>query len=326
MFPYGFNQRDPIGVWIFALTLVGGGISPVHAQIFENLGNQKTGTTVFPFLKVDVGVRSAGLGGAYVALGQDASGIYWNPASMIFGKGIQGGITVADYFEDLTLSYAAVSFPITPYDRIGWILEALTGPAFQATDAYHPEGTGDRVSYGDFLVGLSWSRKLSSRYAVAVTVKGIQERLDQDLITGFALDVASYYWVGFRDIRIGMGIFHIGPDVGVRNGGRYPLPVTFRAGVAGNVGEGVLGAFQVEKAVDQAEVFRLGLEWALHPNMQIRVGMPLNNRPVGKGWTGWRTGFSLMVKTLRLDYAYQDYGLLGSIHRIGIEMSPGGTL
>ncbi len=299
---------------------------PLHAQLFENLGSQKVGTTVFAFLKVDVGVRSAGLGGAYVALGQDAPGMYWNPASMAFVEGIQGGISVTDYWEELTLSFAGVSFPISPYARLGLMLEALTGPAFQATDEYHPDGTGEGVTYGDYMVGISWTRKLSSRYAVAVNVKLLQEVLDQDRLTGVALDLASYYWVGFRDIRIGMGIFNIGPDAGVRGGGRYPLPVTFRAGVAGRLGEHLLSTFQVEKAVDNTEVFRIGLEWTLHPSLILRGGLPLNSRPVGEGWTGWATGFSLMLSSLRLDYAFQDGGILGGLHRVGLEIAPGGSL
>lgn len=293
-----------------------------RAQLLENLGNIKVGTTVFSFLKIDVGARSAGLGGAYVALGQDAPGAALNAASMAFVDGLQFGTTVARYLEDFTLSYAAFSLPLSPYARAGIFAEALTMPDFERTDEYHPEGTGEAVSFRDIAVGAFYTRKLSSRYAVSVTLKLLQEVLDRDEMMGVALDLASYYWVGFRDIRIGMGIFNIGPDAGVRSGGRYPLPVTFRAGVAGRVSEGVLVSTQVEKAVDQAEVFRVGGEWAVHPYLTVRAGLPLNNRPVGSGLTGWAGGFSLTLKTLRLDYAFTDMGILGGVHRMGLEVNP----
>jgi len=308
----------------FDLVLVAGLFLPRQggAQLLENLGNIKVGTTVFSFLKIDVGARSAGLGGAYVALGQDASGAFHNPASLAFVEGPQFGTMVARYLLDFTLSYAAFSFPLSPYARVGMMAEALTVPDFERTDEYHPDGTGESVSFRDVAVGVFYTRKLSSRYAVSVTAKFLQEVLDRDEIRGMALDLASYYWVGFRDIRIGMGIFHIGPDAGVRGGGRYPLPVTFRAGVAGQASEGVLLSFQVEKAVDQAEVFRLGGEWTLHPFLTVRAGLPLNNPPVGSGLTGWATGFSLTPKGFRLDYAYTDMGLLGGVQRLGLEVNP----
>ncbi len=295
---------------------------PGGAQLLENLGNIKVGTTVFSFLKIDVGARSAGLGGAYVALGQDAPGAFHNPASLAFVEGLQFGTMVARYLQDFTLSYAAFSIPLSPYDRVGVMAGALTLPDFEGTDEYHPDGTGESVSFRDVALGLFYVRKLSSRYAVSITTKFLQEVLDRDEIRGLALDLASYYWVGFRDIRIGMGIFHIGPDVGVRGGGRFPLPVTFRAGVAGRPVEGVLLSFQVEKAVDNAEVFRLGGEWDLHPYLTVRAGLPLNNRPVGSGLTGWAAGFSLTPKAFRLDYAFTDMGLLGGVHRLGLEVNP----
>ncbi len=311
--PYGFE-----------LALVAGLIFPrlLEGQLLENLGNIKVGTTVFSFLKIDVGARSAGLGGAYVALGQDAPGAFHNPASMAFVEGFQFGTMVARYLEDFTLSYAAFSLPLSPYARMGLMVEALTVPDLERTDEYHPDGTGEGVSFRDVAVGVFYVRKLSSRYAVSVTAKVLQEVLDRDAILGVALDLASYYWVGYRDIRIGMGIFHIGPDAGVHGGGRYPLPVTFRAGVAGRISEGVLLSFQVEKAVDNAEIFRLGGEWRLHPFLTVRGGLPLNNRPVGQGLTGWAAGFSLTPGAFRVDYAFTDMGLLGGVHRLGLEVNP----
>jgi hypothetical protein len=49
--------------------------------------------------EIGFGARSLALGGAYTALGNDASGMYWNPAGL---AGISNG---AIYFENNSLFY-----------------------------------------------------------------------------------------------------------------------------------------------------------------------------------------------------------------------------
>ena len=39
----------------------------------------KTGTTAAQFLKIGIGARALALGGAYSAIADDASALYWNP-------------------------------------------------------------------------------------------------------------------------------------------------------------------------------------------------------------------------------------------------------
>ena len=40
------------------------------------------GTTSANFLKIDVGARAAAMGGAFTALADDGSSLYWNPAGI----------------------------------------------------------------------------------------------------------------------------------------------------------------------------------------------------------------------------------------------------
>ena len=42
----------------------------------------KSGITAAPFLSIDVGARAAGMGGAFVAVVDDVTAMYWNPAGM----------------------------------------------------------------------------------------------------------------------------------------------------------------------------------------------------------------------------------------------------
>ncbi len=53
-----------------------------HAQILPKLGENKIATTSAQFLKIGVGARAASLGESFVAIADDASSLYWNPAGI----------------------------------------------------------------------------------------------------------------------------------------------------------------------------------------------------------------------------------------------------
>ena len=54
----------------------------VGQNLFPILGGQRAGTSVFSFLNIGVSARAVGMGESVVALNQDASSIYYNPASI----------------------------------------------------------------------------------------------------------------------------------------------------------------------------------------------------------------------------------------------------
>lgn len=53
------------------------GATDVNAQRVS-----KAGTTAAEFLKIGVGPRATGMGSAYVAVSDDATAMYWNPAGI----------------------------------------------------------------------------------------------------------------------------------------------------------------------------------------------------------------------------------------------------
>ena len=53
-----------------------------NAQLFPVLGGQRAGISTAQFLKIGVGGRAAALGESFVAIANDASALYWNPAGL----------------------------------------------------------------------------------------------------------------------------------------------------------------------------------------------------------------------------------------------------
>ena len=64
-------------VIIFLLVFVN-----VKAQLITNLGGQRAGISTAQFLKIGVGSRATAMGESFVAIANDASALYWNPAGL----------------------------------------------------------------------------------------------------------------------------------------------------------------------------------------------------------------------------------------------------
>jgi hypothetical protein len=54
--------------------------APAHAQ--SSLGGQRAGTSSGTFLRIGVGARAVAMGETFVAVANDPSAIYWNPAGL----------------------------------------------------------------------------------------------------------------------------------------------------------------------------------------------------------------------------------------------------
>src|SRR5688572_23067726 len=111
-----------------------------HADIFE-----KVGTFGGQFLKIGVGARGAGMGGAYVAMADDATSVFWNAA----------GIARLDPDKSqLSLNHATWPADLS-FEQVGYVFHmkripgafavharALTMSPMEVTTAFQPYGTG----------------------------------------------------------------------------------------------------------------------------------------------------------------------------------------
>ena len=75
----------------------------------ENVTN--VGTSAAAFLEIGVGARALALGGAFTALANDASALYWNPAGLIQLNSISVSANHTDWLAETNFEYFGLVLP-----------------------------------------------------------------------------------------------------------------------------------------------------------------------------------------------------------------------
>ena len=296
-------------------------LSAEGAQIFE-----KVGTLGGQSLKIGVGARAAAMGEAYVALSDDATAVYWNPAGIARMSGQSTSLNHTSWPADILFDQAAYVFNIKWIPgMLGVNVRALTMSRDIVRTTYLPEGTGDTFDAGEWAYGLSYARALTDKFSAGFSVNYVQTGLDDVKGSSTTFDFGTLYDVGVLGAKIGMSIQNIGSDMTFIDE-KVKMPVFFRVGGSFDVmqqGENrLIAAAEFTHPPDNSEKLNLGAEYGFHDYLFLRGGYKLNYDTQGLT-AGFGVKFPLtLVKSsvARLDYAYQDMNFLGTTHRVSLNL------
>ncbi len=284
----------------------------------------KVGTTGAQFLELGVSARAMGMAEAFVAVSDDISSAYYNPAGLTYLYGREAAFTYVQMPADIGFGFAALGLPL---ESIGGVLGisvyGLSSGSIDETD-YYGIPTGQTFLWTDMALAVSYGRYLTDRFSIGVTVKYLHEKVHAYTANGWAADVGTLFNTGFRGFRIGMGITNFGPDMKfIKNA--FPLPINFKFGGAINVIEGdnhlVTFAAEGSHPSDNLEKYNTGIEYIFMDRFILRAGGRFNYNVDGfTAGGGLRLPYSEEGE-LRFDYAFQDFGVLTEIHRFTMTMA-----
>lgn len=319
---------------VAALALLAFSFSTAPAQ--TSLGGQRVGTSAATFLKIGVGARPVAMGEAFVAVANDPSTIYWNPAGLAGLLRKEVTFSHTEWPADIQYDYMAAVLPV---EKLGGSLGIQFGALrtdLTETDELHPYGTGRSFTYTDFVGGISYARRFTDKLLIGFTGKYVHENLGLEVggstVNNILVDVGSIYYVGFGSLRVGVALSNFGPDFkpggaffssngGVRDYDSFNPPTQFRYGLAWEPYEAhdvrFTTSFEVSQPADNQQEIKAGLETTLRHALSLRGGYNFNADEIH-----WSAGAGVVgdVNTLRgtVDYAYSDGGLLGPIHRVSL--------
>ncbi|MFQ6677018.1 MAG: PorV/PorQ family protein [Fidelibacterota bacterium] len=186
-------------ILILSILLVG-----IASAQFDNVG-----TSAVNFLKIGVGSRAEGMGGAYTAQVADASALYWNPSGIAHLTSPQVQFSYFNWIADMKHSYIAAAFPAGKLGSFGVSLVYFDMGEMTKTTEFATDGEGTFTA-SDFSIGLGYGKKISDRFAVGVQAKIIKETISFSSATAFAVDAGSQYVTDFYGLRIGMAVTNFG--------------------------------------------------------------------------------------------------------------------
>ncbi len=312
---------------------------PLH--IFGQ-GFAKVGTVGAKFLDIGVGSRSAGMGGAFTAVTDDATSFYWNPAALTRIDGKDFFISDIEWIADIRLIAGAYCQKFS-FGNVGVFLELLdSGTMFETTESSF-DGTGATFTYQAYQVGFGFAKMFTDKFSFGFNLKAIQENYTYEKATNFAVDIGTFYYTGWRTLRLGMSMCNFGPEMKPSGtfdnwqGGTYidpatgeemvsaysaySLPLLFRIGLAMEVitlpNQMLTLAFDIVHPPDNLERYNFGMEYTLLKMLCLRSGYEINKDEGGYS-AGCGIKYRMKNTLMKVDYAFADFGRLPDIHRISV--------
>ncbi|MFD2532005.1 type IX secretion system outer membrane channel protein PorV [Gracilimonas halophila] len=216
--------------------------------------NAQVAITAVPFLQIEPDSRGAGMGNTGVAIADNASALFWNPAGLAFQDGTnQASITHSNWLanfnvNDLFYDYVVGTYYIEGIGTIGAHLTYLNLGEQVVTDETGPEPISRFNSY-EVAFGASYGHKFSDNFAAGTSLRVIYSSLAsgtsisaQQVNPGssVAVDLSFLYKtdpfkIGGREAKFSFGtnLSNLGPGIQYTdNAQKDPLPTLLRFGWA----------------------------------------------------------------------------------------------
>lgn len=307
----------------------------VNAQLIPQLGNQRAGTSSLQFLKIGAGARATGMGETFVAVSDDITALYWNPAGLMQFNNNGVHFSHTEWLVDLNHEFFGGVYRFGGNNALGLSVVSLNTPAMQKTTEFQPGGTGEYFKYGDLGIGLTFARKLTSQFSFGVTFRYVEETLAELKMRGFMFDLGTYYWTGLSNTRFAVTISNFGPQVKpsgsvtsstgeiVSNFQAFPPPTMFRIGFAydpiDNKTNKLTTSLQLNHPNDNAENLNVGAEYSYKNFLFLRAGYKFNVESENfSGGIGVKAPIS--ITTASVDYSIANFKDLGFTHRVSVSL------
>jgi hypothetical protein len=206
-----------------ATLFVLGAAGPLAAQQGEQLlpgleeSNTRVGTRGANFLSIGVGARATSLAGAFGALANDATALYWNPAGIAVDPRFTAMFSYNDMYGDFGLNhfFGGVTLPVGD-GAFGFSFTSFTSGDIIRTTEEYPEGGdpqfGTTFAWNAVALGLSYARQITDRLVVGGTVKFAQSGIDDAKAQFFGGDAGITFRTGLLGTTLAATLRNVGTD------------------------------------------------------------------------------------------------------------------
>ncbi len=291
------------------------------------------GQSVYQFLDLNVSAKEASLAGSALAMTDDPSAFYYNPALSVSSKNRAVTFGYLKHVLDINGGYVFSTFHLPKKGYFGVGIGYLNYGSFAKTDeAGNQFGT---FSAGDGVLTLNYSNYLARDLSYGLNLKGIYSSIDTYSSSAIAIDAGLYYYFPDELLGIGFSVVNAGQQLSTYDGLREPLPFDVRLGISKqlehlplilNVAFERLGDPSLSLP-DKLRAFVIGGEFLLSENFHVRIGynnLEHQQMKIGlnSGIEGLSFGVGIKFLGYGFDYSYSSWGpKIGGLHRINLTTS-----
>lgn len=269
-------------------------------------------TKAAQFLKIGAGARAMAMGGAQVALANDAYALYWNPAGLSNIKRRETIFSYMFHVQDMNVGYVGVIGPCKK-GVIGASVSYLTHDNILGYD-YTAKSTG-WFDAGDMAVDVSYGQKIGSRFSAGGNIKLISEKIEDNQDMGIGLDLGGMFWMN-KYASMGAVLKNVTLKGLQLDKKREFLPTSLVIGIACQIPEADLNlTCDATIPSDNNAYINAGVEYSYQHSLTARLGVkggPAND-------SAFTAGFGYSFGLFSLDYAMEPFGDMGNSNHISVQ-------
>ncbi len=250
-----------------------------------------------PYLKTGVGPRALAMGSAFIAVADDNSGAYWNPAGIPFMKQNQVGLVYSKMSLDRNYNYASV---ILPTWKLG-VSAIMSGvkdiPGYDMYD--YPTGS---FTESNTVLLVSYAPKLADEMSIGMNLKILQSKIDDASGTGYGLDLGTMFIIT-EQLKAALVLQDLYTNINWKGDYSEKVPLVAKIGTSydvfapGTRSYNLKLSADVEKYATRKRIrYNFGTEVSLPYNLALRAGLADNFLTAG---------FGLKMGMFGLDYCYK---------------------
>ncbi len=279
------------------------------------------GSDAAAFLKIDAGARAAAMGGAFGAVGDDASSVFYNPAGPALARNQELMLSHSEWLEGLRNEHAAYIHPISPRLTIFTGLTALIVPSMDKLDIAGDKTGSFSAMDGAAGAGFAWA--FGDDLFGGLFVKTVYQQADTRKAFAYAGDFGLIKTYG-NNVRLGLAAQNLGTAMKLYTES-FSLPFTCRGGAAYRVRDMAWLTAELVKAGESDTAFAAGAEgeYSFDPRETLFARLGYKTGRSKNAGSGISAGVGLQSNDLRLDYAFSPFGDLGDTHRISLTLKFG---
>lgn len=310
------------------------------AQLIPNFGAQRAGLTTLSFLKNDLNPRSSSMSGASVALSGDGYSTLTNPAGITDVSGFNATISNYSLGAGVQHSFVSAIFPHkNELSAFGLSLNMLNSGEMDVRTEFQPRGTGEKFYVTNMAVAATYAQKLSDMFTAGISLKYIHEQMADYKNGTVAADVSFLYYTDYKDLQFAVMVqnfggnsslsgddlksdYNRGSNIEIDN---YGMPTVFSLGASmipwEKEKQSLLVSLQLNHPSDNAENYRIGLEYEYRKLLFLRLGYKLNVEGQPFPTFGFGLKHRIAGHDLKVDYGANPTEYQGLLHTVGVSFT-----